>query len=494
MTNRLGKFLDNPYLALLFVTEVLFLKMVTNNPVELGNNGGSLVFLHITAVCLLQMAILAMIHRVVQGRGGVAVHVHRVAFAAILVFNIYAVLLVHIPSDDRLYAYRGHISFVLLLIILLLFSVKPWRLISASSLAFGMIVGIEFLFEEIAAEPENVAMPKMAEVASFKRHPNVYFFSFDALIPTDVVDFFLHQPEPEYSIDLKQRDFREVKNAFATSVPTRPSLNTIAAVDTRYCKRLGEDCMNLVIGKYPSPLYAVFRKNGYRTVFGYKSDYFGRRSGPYLDQYIVETFSICRHIDEGWAFLGYCWLERIVNLKSVFGTRYPIQSFQTLIAGSAKSSPHFVMMYIYSPGHTPKSYDTYSPSDFRKYQDAFRKGQLKTKRQLAGLINAVKTRDPNSVMIIFGDHGAWISRSWERKRGEADPAGKIWSEDMVILERHRVALFVYPKDFCVDEISGTYTLNRLGRSVAKCLSGGRDPFRGRHRDGKRDWSRYVLPK
>jgi hypothetical protein len=64
----------------------------------------------------------------------------------------------------------------------------------------------------------------------------------------------------------------------------------------------------------------------------------------------------------------------------------------------------------------------------------------------------------------------------------------------MILERHRVALFVYPKDFCVNEISELYILNRLARSVAKCLSNGQDPFLEKHRDGDRDWSRYVLPK
>lgn len=62
------------------------------------------------------------------------------------------------------------------------------------------------------------------------------------------------------------------------------------------------------------------------------------------------------------------------------------------------------------------------------------------------------------------------------------------------LERHRVALFVYPKGFCADEISELYTLNRLGRSVAKCLSDGQDPFFGKHHDGGRDWSRFVVPK
>jgi hypothetical protein len=62
------------------------------------------------------------------------------------------------------------------------------------------------------------------------------------------------------------------------------------------------------------------------------------------------------------------------------------------------------------------------------------------------------------------------------------------------LERHKVTLFVYPKDFCIDEFRGPYPLNRLGRSVAKCLSGGQDPFSGKHRDGDRDWSQLVIPK
>lgn len=500
-TNRLGRLLGEPYLALLIVTEMLFLWMVTNNPDELGSNGGRLVSLYIMVICLLQMAMLALLHRIVRARGVAGVYIQRMAFAVFLVFNIYTVLLVHIPSQSGIYAYKSFISVVLLLTILLLFSVKAWKFINVSALAFGMIVSTQFYFtsdslvKEVAPEIENAAMPKIAEAATFERHPNVYFLSFDAFIPTDIANFFLQQPEPRYSLYLKKHDFREVKNAFATGVLTKPSLNAIAAVDTKICDKLGRVCWGLVLGKYPSALYTVFKKNGYTTIFAYHTYYFGDEKGPYLDRYVVENkITICDHIDEKLAFLGYCSLEKNVYLKPVFGIIDPQQTIETLISGSVDSSPHFVMAYIYSPGHTPLDYDTFSTSDFRKYQKFFWKNQLETVRQLETFIEAIKARDPNSVVIIFGDHGAWISRSWKGKEGEPDPAGIVWNEDLMILERHRVALFVYPKDFCVDEFRQPYTLNRLGRSVAKCLSNGQDPFSEKHHDGDRDWSRYVIPK
>jgi hypothetical protein len=491
---RLGKLLDKPYLTLLIVTEMLFLWMVTNNPVELGNQGGGVVFLYITFVCFLQMAMLARFHRIARTRGAVAVCIQRLIFATFFVFNIYSVLLVHISTDSGIFVYRNHLSVVLLVMILLLYGVKLWKFVSVSGLAFGMIVSIQLLLDEFVIEKGNVAMPRIAAVPTFERRSNVYFLSFDALIPTDVVDFFLHQPEPEYSVYLREHGFREVKNSFAASVPTRPSLNTIAAVDTNYCNRLGEDCLGLVIGKHQSPLYTVFKKNGYETVFIGHTNYFGDKKGPYLDRYIVGQFEVCRYTDEEWAFLGYCWLEKHRNLNLLFRTIYPGQSVETMIARGIKASPHFFMTYTFLPTHTPRSYDTYDPKHFKIYQERFLKKQLETVRVIETFIEAIKTRDPNSVVIIFGDHGAWISRSWKKKQGKPDPAGIVWTEDLMILERHRVALFVYPKDFCVDEIRGPYTLNRLGRSVAKCLSNGQDPFSEKHHDGDRDWSRYVMPK
>jgi hypothetical protein len=152
------------------------------------------------------------------------------------------------------------------------------------------------------------------------------------------------------------------------------------------------------------------------------------------------------------------------------------------------------MTYTFYPTHTPPSYDTYSPRHFKIYQKFFQKNSLTTIQIIETFIEAIEKRDPNSVVIVFGDHGAWISRSWKKHLGEPDPAGIVWTEDLMITERHKVALFVYPKDFCVDEIRDIYTLNRLGRSVAKCLSNGQDPFSEKHRDGDLDWARYVLPE
>jgi hypothetical protein len=208
----------------------------------------------------------------------------------------------------------------------------------------------------------------------------------------------------------------------------------------------------------------------------------------------VVEFEVCGHILEEWAFMGYCWLEKRVNLNSFFRIINPGRSVETLIESGIKTSPHFFMSYTFLPTHTPPNYDTYDPRHFKFYQKFFRKNQLKTVRRIETFIEAIKTRDPNSVVIVFGDHGAWISRTWNQKLGKPDPAGVVWTEDLMILERHRVALFVYPKDFCVDEIRDLYPLNRLGRSVAKCLSNGQDPFFETHHDGDRDWFRYVVPK
>ncbi len=115
---RFGKLLDEPNLAFLIITEMLFLQMVANNPIELGNQGGILVFLHITLICFLQMVILARLHRIARTRGVAAACVHRSIFAAFLVFNIYSVFLIHIPSESEIFVYKNHISVILLVVFL----------------------------------------------------------------------------------------------------------------------------------------------------------------------------------------------------------------------------------------------------------------------------------------------------------------------------------------------------------------------------------------
>ena len=102
----------------------------------------------------------------------------------------------------------------------------------------------------------------------------------------------------------------------------------------------------------------------------------------------------------------------------------------SLIEQAEKKTPGpvFSAFHIYSPvGHTSGNYVTGNPAMFAKYKERFINQTLRA-RELLEDINRLRLRYPDTVFIISGDHGPWLSRTENEDRR------------FIVLDRHAVAL------------------------------------------------------
>jgi len=333
---------------------------------------------------------------------------------------------------------------------------------------------------------QNVA--ENVRLVHFTHKPNVYFVGFDALIPKPLLTKSLGLETSSYH-EVLGANFRRLKNFFADRVPTRQSLNSLLALDISYYDKTLENgtAANFFAGLNPSPLFDIFKHNGYETTTFFRSRYFGQLKGPYVDhyEYIDEGFNLvggaCEFIKpwglRAFTFLGYCYFVKskaYARLLSYFSVLLEIQDeadvLVTLMRDALdKDVPQLFVAYLFSPGHTDLQYNQKSRQDREEYREYFQESSKITAAYIKQLISFIQEEDPTAILFVFGDHGPFMSR------------GSKVEDDSTFFVQDRYGIYggIFPKDRCEDTFSSHnnenfITLAQAARLIIRCLTDGTD--------------------
>ena len=322
-----------------------------------------------------------------------------------------------------------------------------------------------------------------AKTFNLNDKPNIYLLSYDSFVPQSIAREYLSINSVPYQ-NILDDQFNEFSSSLSFHVPSRPSINDVM--------RLGQKRSQLNFlsfsGNAPSLLSSILPKNGYKLTTGYKGLYFGS-GGPFIDQSLFPSFAqiessvLCiaqRKLERVQAFL-ICDVARYLSknyrnnlYKFLFGSElrkikknwHDIVLEQFRLNRQSKE-PVFTYLYTYNPiGHTSLTYD-HNISDQRSdYQAYFQKNAETLSKQISELSDQIRKYDPTSVVIIFGDHGAYLSRS---SKIEDNP-------EFFIKDRHRIVIAMAktnhrcskPENLKIEE--NFQTPSRLLASVFLCLS------------------------
>ena len=310
---------------------------------------------------------------------------------------------------------------------------------------------------------------------TFRETPNLYFVSFESMAPRSLLSKHLDLETTEFH-DLFETKFRRFPNFFSNGLHTTQSLSILLALDGDiYSRQNNElkdrgDVVNpyLFAGQNPSPLLDILRRNGYETTSIYKDAYLGMRKGPYIDyHFIFRENSVCSLLDAGIrdiSFWGYC---RFFRESEIDETTAITLSAEQVTKASVNDGPQFVIAHIGVPTHTGREFrysNEGSVENFRvKYLDACERaaGYLRT------IIRHLEEKDPNAILLVYGDHGLFLSRG---VKFEDNP-------EFVVQDNYGVLGGVYPRDACAawfDEASAQGYMTSLDavHAVLRCLSGG----------------------
>jgi len=208
------------------------------------------------------------------------------------------------------------------------------------------------------------------------------------------------------------------------------------------------------IGKQQSPLLKIFRDNNYELTTFYDNFWFGRNKGNFIDHYYVNQsggkFNTCA-FDTGHgfhlkvSFLGYCLLSEQIKFnflsfilnKKLKKTSTIEKILEIMDLNLKKKKPQFLMAHNINPGHTD-NYKFGRGNDFENYKNIYSKKSKIVKNEIEQILNFIKKKDPNSILLIYSDHGPKLSYGLEF---EDDPY-------FVITDSFAVYAGIYPKDKC----------------------------------------------
>ena len=227
---------------------------------------------------------------------------------------------------------------------------------------------------------------------------------------------------------------------FSEHVPTKAAWGSLFNLGQRSRVR------GFFSGSTPSRLTVLLRENGYSISTGFPGDYFGWRKGGYVDYYSrgkVQNLKRTLACTTGKGKLGFC-SRFSQSMFSSFFTKETEDEYESkgrkrewpdmvvdLIDRAERNatSPLFSAFYIYSPiGHTPSSYRSDDSEMLAEYKQRF-VDEAQRARKVIENIDCLRTRYPESIFIVSGDHGPWLSRTAPKEERR-----------FIVLDRHGVAL------------------------------------------------------
>ena len=266
------------------------------------------------------------------------------------------------------------------------------------------------------------------------RKSSIHVIMFDSLTHSDYSKSYLgvENPASDYLATLDDAIYAG-NRGFVEYVPTRYSWSALFELER------GRRNHNAFSGRAPSLLTNLLRDNGYYIQTGFSGSYFGVSQGAYVDDYVFDVADLEQSLvcAEHEAFFGFCselsrsiyndWFWKL--LKRPQRPAWPEAVINMVEQAEQKiSGPVFSAFHIYNPvGHTTGDYVTGDPYMFAKYKEFFIKRTLHA-RQLIEKIEHLRRQYPDSVFIISGDHGPWLSRTETEDRR------------FIVLDRHAVAL------------------------------------------------------
>ena len=199
-------------------------------------------------------------------------------------------------------------------------------------------------------------------------------------------------------------------------------------------------------GSTPSHLTVLLRRNGYSISTGYSGDFFGWYKGEYVDNYYRGTVPDLDRIlacTTGKGKLGLCsgfsqsmfsrlFLEQAddESEKNQNITKWP-DAVVDLIDRAERNAttPLFSAFYIYRPfGHTRNDFRSDDAEMFAEYKQFVVKEAPRARKVIEN-IDRLRKRYPESIFIVSGDHGPYLSRT-----------APVEDRRFIVLDQHGVAL------------------------------------------------------
>ena len=417
----------NPRHALVLFTllQVYFLSNIFSFAFWESSNDVLLYMLAFFSASLVAFTLLLFLWLAASAR----FNLQRFDLLALVIFSLpvsYSVWLESIEvTRSLLYTVRTLLPFAILLVFLI--GLPRIRLALGAIL---VLCGLSFVSHAEFSMSNGVLDER--EAIALGKKTNIHVIAIDSLTNSAYSKVFMgvDNAASDYLVGLENTIYAGAMG-FAEQVPTKRFWGALMNLDKTHTS----DDWRAFSGYKSSYLTHLLRSNGYTISTGFSSNYFGDK-GEYIDRYHINETHLKHSLICTWraSYLGLCsnfsndLFELIHPSKN--RSKWPGHVVE-LIERTEKDArgPQFSAYYIYKPiGHSSKYYRSDDQHMFAEYKTYFTR-EARNAQKVIEDIDGLRRRFPDSIFIITGDHGPYLSRTTP----EEDRRYRV-------LDRHGVAL------------------------------------------------------
>ena len=310
---------------------------------------------------------------------------------------------------------------------------------------------------------------------------NVYIIGFESLqSPAAYRENYGIEDAPHFKV-LRDAGFRVLENAYSAE---RATLMTYATI-FEFARAFDESDLGAKgVFINDNSTFRSFRDSGYSIQFMYKDGYTFAVNSNNVD-YVYQPlgFHACDELGKFY-FYGICSKNVVKSINEnifrsaeiTYRQQIPLlkQRVDFLIQPSRR--PWFTWTHIKHPFHT-KGYmrhpDPEYAAEFKRRVNEALPTIAENMRNTAGYI---VPKDPDSVVIVMGDHGTHLFRGDEETvKKQVFSGAPLWPLKAVLEDEQGVTFAVYPASFCENRMSERFSTRFLIENLIACLNGDDSP-------------------
>lgn len=342
------------------------------------------------------------------------------------IFFVYGILLIGSAYFYKTIAYAFLLDFIksykiafTLVLFLFLFCLGRFKLINQIILLFLVIFVTSCFYKNHVTKNEFLTGITQQSIQLNSR-PNIYFFLCESMNSLDIAvkTYGLSVEEKEaFEKYLKEHSF-EIPDPLYTN-----GNNTLMTLQTIFSMRdyIGGSVGNLdttlrgrlmITGGKENTLLKILKDNDYYTTEALGGEYFGTSKGPLLDYYDSESDKkgLAPIIDSN-KYFGEIIIRLNLDNRQLVNYKTPTEFFNDYFENEPRT-PHFLIYRLSHTYHTRSDVNRLSKKDREDWVNSgvYRKAYKKEIQDLRNLTDIILKHDPDAIIVMCGDHGAWLYR------------------------------------------------------------------------------------
>ena len=437
----------------------------------------AILTLALALILIVQVGVLALVHRVFQafGRERAGVFVCKLLASAFLAANAYHTAFMAFAAQQEV---QVAVSVILGGLLLLILFRPRWHNFLRFTLT-GYVVLSLGLYAYTRTAMWLAPDPGKSPVTLTSTR-NVYLLGAESLPSAKAYRELYGVEELPHEDWLRANGFRVLDHAYSADDTTLKNYSRMFEFGREIT---GDDVTRRSVFRTRNATAATFAKAGYRMQAIYENTYFGWDEALLDYAFPRSAFYACASVPENFFyFLCRDQVVRAIN-RRVFGASQeltPQLVTDRIQAAAASGEPWFTFYHHPFPFHSDNNHSYEDAEAVAAFRERVRHAVPRIGTEsLETTVGTILREDPDAVIVAMGDHGAAMTRG-----ARLDEGNEVFTKAQVIEDRYGVMVAVYPKDFCANRIIEGSTTLFLMENVMRCLNGDDAPTREQLARGK----------